>query len=414
MSEETNLELAEAYRAIFGQPPDRQFQLDVAREIAASGRMVLRAPTGSGKTRAALLAPLAAWRVGRPLVDRVIYAVPLRSLAHSLADEARRAIARLGVPLRVTVQMGGCEEDPLYERGHIIFTTIDQLLSRYLSLPYSLGAGRANMCPGAFLGTLIVVDEIHLLDRARAFPTTLVMLGRHFRNLARFLVMSATLSDTAVARLALALQCSSQCVTADESAQWPGFVDIERTVETDPRPISADAILARHNELPSRLLVVANTVARSQQLFADLQSRLVGQADVHLLHSRYLPHDRAERETVLGRLFGKKAGTSGRPRILVATQVIEVGIDISCDVMHTELAPASSLVQRLGRCARWPGERGRAVVHVPPVDQHGEWLLGPYRDCPDSVAATWRYLLKNVEHAPMRLTPGAADAFVDS
>jgi CRISPR-associated endonuclease/helicase Cas3 len=46
----------------------------------------------------------------------------------------------------------------------------------------------------------------------------------------------------------------------------------------------------------------------------------------------------------------------------VATQVIEVGLDISCDCLLTELAPIDALIQRAGRCARWGGE-GQIVVY---------------------------------------------------
>ena len=52
--------------------------------------------------------------------------------------------------------------------------------------------------------------------------------------------------------------------------------------------------------------------------------------------------------------------------ILVATQVIEVGLDISCENLHTELAPASAILQRAGRCARFENESGMVrIYHVP-------------------------------------------------
>jgi CRISPR/Cas system-associated endonuclease/helicase Cas3 len=54
-------------------------------------------------------------------------------------------------------------------------------------------------------------------------------------------------------------------------------------------------------------------------------------------------------------------GRDGRPAVLVATQVVEVGLDISADALLTELAPANALVQRFGRCARWGGQ-GSVIV----------------------------------------------------
>ncbi|MEI6047000.1 MAG: HD domain-containing protein, partial [Chloroflexota bacterium] len=51
--------------------------------------------------------------------------------------------------------------------------------------------------------------------------------------------------------------------------------------------------------------------------------------------------------------------------ILVATQVIEVGLDINCENLHTELAPANSILQRAGRCARYEGNTGHVYIYPP-------------------------------------------------
>jgi len=50
--------------------------------------------------------------------------------------------------------------------------------------------------------------------------------------------------------------------------------------------------------------------------------------------------------------------------ILISTQVIEVGIDISASTMISELAPIDSLIQRAGRCARWGGRGDFYVFDV--------------------------------------------------
>ena len=52
---------------------------------------------------------------------------------------------------------------------------------------------------------------------------------------------------------------------------------------------------------------------------------------------------------------------TGVDRVIVATQVVEAGVDVSARTLVTELAPWSSLVQRFGRCARYGGS-GRVVV----------------------------------------------------
>jgi len=52
--------------------------------------------------------------------------------------------------------------------------------------------------------------------------------------------------------------------------------------------------------------------------------------------------------------------------------VVEVGLDISVQVLHTENAPANSLIQRAGRCARFAGQQGTVVVYPLPKDDEGK------------------------------------------
>ncbi len=76
-----------------------------------------------------------------------------------------------------------------------------------------------------------------------------------------------------------------------------------------------------------------------------------------MIHSRFRP---AERER-WHKLFNEKVETGGAGRIIVATQVVEAGVDISSRLLITDLAPFSSLVQRFGRCNR-NGEYKQAEI----------------------------------------------------
>lgn len=100
----------------------------------------------------------------------------------------------------------------------------------------------------------------------------------------------------------------------------------------------------------SLTLVVLNRVARAQEAFQELQK--AGKKDsaapeLALIHARLRPCDRRNQESVL---FNEKIPEAGR--IVVATQAIEAGVDVSARTLFTELAPWSSLVQRSGRCNR--------------------------------------------------------------
>jgi CRISPR-associated endonuclease/helicase Cas3 len=134
--------------------------------------------------------------------------------------------------------------------------------------------------------------------------------------------------------------------------------------------LSADAILAGHR---SRSLALCNTVQGAQKVYRDLRDAIRKHdldIDLLLLHSRFLPEDRRRIEEDLRQRFGKEADRSGSV-IVVATQAIEVGVDITCERLHTELAPASALIQRAGRCARYPGEQGEVTVY--PVERYAPY-----------------------------------------
>src|SRR5262249_31909681 len=75
-----------------------------------------------------------------------------------------------------------------------------------------------------------------------------------------------------------------------------------------------------------------------------------------LIHSRFRPN---ERQTWMQNLDAK---ADGNGRIIIATQVVEAGVDISSRLLITDLAPYASLVQRFGRCNR-TGEESEAFIH---------------------------------------------------
>jgi CRISPR-associated endonuclease/helicase Cas3 len=103
-------------------------------------------------------------------------------------------------------------------------------------------------------------------------------------------------------------------------------------------------------------LVVCNTVERACQTFDAIVKQRQG--ETRLIHSRFRP---ADRENWQREFLNKSACKSGVDRIIVATQVVEAGVDISAGCLITELAPWPSLVQRFGRCARYGGT-GQVLV----------------------------------------------------
>ncbi len=375
-------ELNDLFRKLMGRPDVSlyPFQEKVAHSLLSSpSNVILRAPTGAGKTWATLLPFLWAREKGDRLVDRVLYALPLRSLASQLYTSTVKGCQQAGFRVRtiydavgtaqaddveslvVTLQTGEQQDDPFFQ-GDIVFTTIDQLLSSYILDPVSLPGRLANINVGAILGSLVVIDEFHLLEPDKSMGTAIEMLDR-LRPYCRFVLMTATLSDAAVLWLRNRLDAEVIELKNDEIGLIEGRKQkptLRKWIWSD-EGLSAQAVLADHRQ---RSLVILNTVGRAQEIYRELLERKRPETNVCLLHSRFFRDDRLRWENEALSKLGKENQSAEEDFILVSTQVVEAGMDFSVDVLHTEAAPVNSLIQRAGRCARYGGE---GLVKVYPV-----------------------------------------------
>ncbi len=361
------------FHALTGNEPFR-YQVDVARKLLQGQHVVLRAPTGAGKTMAVLVPFLRGQWTARP--SRLIYALPLRSLAQSIYREALCLVCNLdGSPDSVTLQTGEQPDDPFFERGKIIVTTYDQVLSGYLHGPYGLSHKLHNINAAAVAGALVVFDEFHLMEPQAAFLTAVAM-AYQYRELCQTVWMTATATEPYVQCIKGAL--GAGCVP-ETDGDWkamleelPSVTQVRRQLSWESGTLTPDAVLKAHR---GRSMVLLNTVDRAQEMFEAIQDQSKDSANapkVVLLHSRFFRQHRREKEKRLRDWFGKELGGSA---ILVATQVVEAGLDISCNQMHTELCPMNSLAQRAGRCARFKGQEGTVHVYLLPEGERS-WL--PY------------------------------------
>ncbi len=403
------------FKRLTGNPPYK-YQEEIAVDLVEGRSVFLRAPTGSGKTWATL-SPFLYGRMTKNAavrVDRLIYALPLRSLASSLYRSTTEEVKKLGIlvsgcarnrryssddPLYITLQMGGQQDDPFFE-GDVIFTTIDQLLSSYLFAPVSLPERVGNIGAGALIGSLLIFDEVHLLDPGRSLATTVEMLDR-LNRLAQFVMMTATMPDSVLDWLKQKLSSKVRTLSSEEVLTLPSHACKQRTVSWVPRPLTADDVIQQHTD---RTIVIANSVGRAQSLYREVYEKaqkISPTPGVLLLHSRFFPDHRRHWESELEEHFGPDSTKSNA--ILIATQVVEAGMDVSCDVLLTELAPLNALMQRAGRAARYkePRNIGSVLVFELATNVNGQPKLGPYRDQRDIVDATRRVLTRANESSSL-------------
>lgn len=117
-------------------------------------------------------------------------------------------------------------------------------------------------------------------------------------------------------------------------------------------------------------IVFLNRVSRAQGVYQAIGKSKNCASEVLLVHSRYRKAERAKQMT---RLHDKRRPPPAG-RIIISTQALEAGVDVTCSTMITEIAPWSSLVQRFGRCNRY-GECDKAgadlaeIYWVKPPDE---------------------------------------------
>jgi CRISPR-associated endonuclease/helicase Cas3 len=348
--------------------------------------LLIRIPTGFGKT----LGVLHAWLQGHfeqadeRWPTRLIWCLPMRVLVEQTEDEVRKALATCGLESQVDVHvlMGGVEatEFSLYpERKAVLIGTQDMLLSRAMNRGYAAARARWPVEFGMLSqDCLWVMDEVQLMDVGLATSAQLQAFWTQSEHRGHSLWpnrswwMSATLQPAW-------LQNSPDTVelvreppltipeTERRGALWE---DVKKPLEViaskDAKAIAKHAIL-QHEAAGFKgiTLIICNVVKRAVEVYKELQKNkalLQSQTQLKLVHSRFRPHEREGwREEFLNRRACEKIGVN---RIIVTTQVVEAGVDISADRLVTELAPWPSLVQRFGRCARWGGTAQVSVVDL--------------------------------------------------
>jgi CRISPR-associated endonuclease/helicase Cas3 len=403
------------------------YQERVHALLKAGKNVILQAPTGAGKTRAGLypfMENLAQWSDKDRLSDAPLplacrYAVPMRVLATQFEREYQEHFARmerkratrlsdtytkkLGIEVPA-IQTGETPGDPRFE-SPLTFCTIDQLLASFIGTPYSIGTRQANLNVGAVIGSYLILDEFHLYPLEPsgngACMTTLAML-RLLKGLSPFVLMTATFSTALLEKLATLLD--AVVVRVDDAEELQEIMQgRERVLRVEDAVMTPEVILAAHERAVERhagsSLVVCNTVARAQAMYVQLREALAAQGRQEqtrliLLHSRFTPEDRKVKSEHLEEWLSKDQWKDGRfegqDTIVVGTQVVEVGLNISAGVLHTELAPANSLIQRAGRCGRFAQQHGEVIVYRIPPREDGKVSYRPYDH--GLCEHTWEYL----------------------
>lgn len=317
--------------------------------------LILIAPTGSGKTEFAYL-----WGAG----NKLFFTLPLRSAVNAIYERSKIIFGQENVGLLHSDADVYLYEKSLNHEGER-FRVLD--LARQLSLPVLVSTGdqifpTALKYPGyekiyATLGySRLVIDEVQAYDpRAAAIIVKLiedvVKLG------GKFLLMTATLPPFVKQQIEDRIG-KANFELIDKYNDREKICKHKIEVREDDITKKVDEILGKAKE-GKRVLVILNTVGTAQEIYEEIAKANKENIYLKLLHSKFTFNDRKSLEDEIVGTDDKK-GTFSNPKpndekegkILIATQVVEVSLDIDADILYTELAPIDSLVQRMGRILR--------------------------------------------------------------
>lgn len=322
---------------------------------------ILRSPTGSGKTDAALL--WAEYQCQKNRADRIIFAMPTRFTANALSISNAEAISEVGLyhssALFHRKKIKDDEEEFIKKEQELarklempcVVTTIDHLclcLTGTREDHHSIFFGMANSC--------VVIDEADFYDEFT--QANIIVLLKVLRILeVPVLLMSATVPESA-ARYYEKSGFKNLKIFEDKTDYEKVRCSIKKHGQAEIPDDIAELLKRALNGEPT--IIYANTVKRGQDYFRWFQKKIkdedcfLNPDDVVLYHSRYIESHKLEKETSLVELLGKDAWKNGESRgVAILTQIGEMSVNISADLMISDLCPIDRLAQRAGRLSRF-------------------------------------------------------------
>ncbi|MEM6396715.1 MAG: CRISPR-associated helicase Cas3' [Bacteroidota bacterium] len=357
---------------------------EAAVKSASRRRTILRAPTGSGKTYAALL-----WAEQQILgvnsrADRLIIAMPTRftsnEIMKSVASQdlpvglfhSSAAFALFGNDLRQSMNVEAHKFSRLL-LNPVSVCTIDHLL-------LSLNATQENHHDVFYFlaNSCVVFDEVDFYDpwiqaNLRQLLDVLDLLD------VPTMVMSATVPDCAPKQYGFVdpVVNTQSTVELNIKKQLKFFGRVEHVNE-------ADTLLEKMLDNGQGILY-ANTVERALGYYfrlIEMNTNREIRIPIEIYHSQFTEPDKREKETQIVKLLGREAheNNSVPNAIVVMTQIGEMSINISANLMVSEACPWDRLAQRVGRLARFGLTMDEPKIYIIEPFKKGKSYPAPYAE----------------------------------
>ena len=357
----------------------RKFQLDAERNLKTS--VFLFAPCGRGKTDASLLWAFSVAKKYKK--NKIVFALPTQVTCNAMYERLKIEFGEENVALyhgkSLTQNLIKKEKDNKKDgletentvdieeiisenfKGKVFFKPITVTTIDHIILSFIHGFSQSDFSLGNLFNSCVIFDEIHYYDRVtmghlfKLFPLMDSFQIPHF-------LMSGTLPTFLTEKF-----ISYDVIIDEEGLKYKPFklkIHDKMLVWRDSESwminqrIIEDIVKNYRQEISQ--FVILNTVERAKQFYKEIKKKI----PAILYHSQFTYNDRVSKEDKILTMEDKRK-KSKKAYVLIATQVIEVSLDISADILYSELAPADALGQRAGRLNRGGKDwGGKHMLHI--------------------------------------------------
>ena len=334
--------------------------------------LLVRAPTGAGKTDASLL--WASKQIENNRAARLIIAMPTRFTSNALAISVSENLSDTGLyhssawfsKFQSEINEGNIDLDyasQVHEFARLLETpitvcTIDHLLTA-LTLTredhHLIGFNMANSC--------LVIDEADFYDDF-TLANILVLLEILHEFKVPVLIMSASLPESSVKMYQKSGYKIDEIIEDSSDNERERFQVKSINKYKDLKDI--EEILYQCIE-KKNAIIYANTVDKATSIYNWFIEQNCPDINPILYHSRFTEPDKKRKEDELIAALGKKAWEENCANgIAILTQIGEMSINISADFMISDICPIDRLTQRTGRLCRFDKNKiGELHVVIP-------------------------------------------------
>lgn len=374
----------------------------------------LPAPTGSGKTLAA--SGFALHHARAHGLRRVVVAVPYMSITEQNAAIYRGLLDHAGEPPAVLEHHSGVDLDEGTRAGRwqrlaaenwdapfVVTTTVRLFESLFHCKPAAMR--RLHR----LAGSVIVLDEVQALPDRLLVP--ILSMLRTLCERFRVTVLLASATQPEFWQLSPVRELPVHDLVAEPRPLYEQLRRVRYEWWTDPRPTLAE--VAERVAAEPAALAVCNTTAQAAELHLLVEKQRESSQQGPVLHLSTRMAAQHRKDTLDHIRALTKRGT---PVTVVATQLVEAGVDLDFPVVFRAYATADAMQQAAGRCNRSGhiAQGGRVVVFEPVGGDRGaesvygaalavtRRYFGPERADPDDIDALAvyyreRFALTNVE-----------------